>query len=112
MKRGVVTRLLNPKWLNEMLNHGHNGAQKIADRVEYLLGIAATMRCVNNWMWDQVAQTIVFNDEISEKIKKENPWAFQKILKTLIEANARGYWESSEKTIEELKKVYENIYEQ
>ena len=109
IKRGVVTRLINPKWLNEMLKHGHNGAQKIADRVEYLLGLAATTGSVDNWIWDQVAQTLVFNEEISSKIREENPWALQKISRVLIEANARGYWKASDEIIKELKNVYESV---
>lgn len=34
----VRTRLLNPKWINEILKHKIHGAQKIADMVENILG--------------------------------------------------------------------------
>jgi len=109
IKRGVVTRLLNPKWIEGMLEHGHCGATKIADRVEYLLGLAATVGHVENWMWTNVAKKIVLNRDISNIIKKENPWALQKIVRRLLEANARGYWRAPDGILKELEKKYQEI---
>ena len=109
VRRGVVTRLLNPKWLEGMLNHGFTGAAKIADRVEYMLGLAATTRSIENWMWDQAAEKIVFNEEIAERIKRENPWALGKIVKRLFEAHVRGYWEASSDVLERLKRLHQDL---
>ncbi|MHA1594326.1 MAG: magnesium chelatase subunit H [Candidatus Baldrarchaeia archaeon] len=109
IRRGVATRLLNPRWLDEMLKHGFNGSTKIADRVEYLLGLAATVGGVQDWMWDKVAERIVFDREVSDRIKRENPWAFQKIVGRLLEAHSRGYWRASSETIEKLRKRYQEI---
>lgn len=50
IERGTVTRTLNPKWIEEMLKHGFLGVQKVADRVEYLLGLSATTGAVDNWV--------------------------------------------------------------
>jgi Cobalamin biosynthesis protein CobN and related Mg-chelatases len=36
VKRGIVTRTVNPKWLDSMIDHGYNGVTKIADRVGIL----------------------------------------------------------------------------
>ncbi len=109
IRRGVVTRLLNPKWIGEMLKHGYNGVTKIADRVEYLLGLAATVGYVENWMWNGIVEKIVFKKEVYNVMRKENPWALQKIIKRLLEANVRGYWHTSRDIIEKLKEKYLEI---
>jgi len=118
VKRGVITRTINPKWLDSMLNHGYSGAMKIADRVEYMLGLAATLGGIQDWMWNKAAENIVFNKERSEKIKRENPWALRKVISRLLEAEKRGYWKADKETIRKLEEEYlqledileENIY--
>ncbi|MCI5197762.1 MAG: magnesium chelatase subunit H, partial [Candidatus Electrothrix sp. AW5] len=38
LNRGIRTRLLNPKWIDALLEHDYHGVQKIGDRVENLIG--------------------------------------------------------------------------
>ena len=109
IRRGVITRLTNPKWLDEMLKHGFTGASKIADRVEYLLGLAATVGHVEDWMWNLVTERIVFNRDRAEKIKRENPWALRKIVNRLLQAHLRGYWKPPKHVVERLKLVYQEL---
>lgn len=70
IKRGSVTRTLNPKWINAMLKHGFSGVQKIADRVEYLLGLSATTNAVDNWIWDEAVNTFIFDEKMYRKLEK------------------------------------------
>ena len=106
VKRGVVTRIINPKWLDSMLDHGYNGATKIADRVEYMLGLAATLGGIQDWMWNEVAENIVFDRDRSEKMRKENPWALRKVIGRLLEAEKRGYWKADRETLKKLEEEY------
>ncbi len=106
VKRGVITRIINPKWLDSMIEHGHIGSAKIADRVEYLLGIAATIGSVKDWMWSKVAQSTIFDKERMERIQRENPWALRKIMGRLLEANERGYWCATAEELQKLKQAY------
>jgi len=106
IERGTITRILNPKWINEMLKHEFHGAQKIADRVEYLLGLAATTNAVKNWIWDKVAERFMFDEEIFERLKESNPYGTKEILERLLEANRRGYWKADEEILEELEDKY------
>ena len=106
IRRGVITRLLNPRWIKGMLEHGFSGAAKIADRIEYLLGLAATTGGVENWMWDQIAEKIALNEEVSKTIVRENPWALQKMVKRLLEANKRGYWKAQRDVLKKLEEKY------
>jgi cobaltochelatase CobN len=109
IERGVRTRTLNPKWIDAMLEHGYDGALNIEDRVEYILGLAATTEKVANWIWDEVAERIVFDEEVRQRMEEANPWARQQIIDHLLEAERRGYWQASEEKLEELKEAYLGI---
>lgn len=109
VKRGIITRTSNPKWLDHMLESGANGVTKIADKVEYMLGLAATLGGVENWMWDIVAENTVFNLQRAEKMRVLNPWAFQKIIKRFVEANKRGYWRTTAEVLQKLRLEYLRI---
>ncbi|GAB6148730.1 magnesium chelatase subunit H [Stetteria hydrogenophila] len=106
IERGTVTRTLNPKWIEAMLKHGFHGAQKISDRVEYLLGLAATTGAVENWIWDRVAERFVLDDEIFQRLRESNPYAAKKILERLLEAHRRGYWHADEEVLARVEERY------
>lgn len=106
IRRGLQTRLLNPEWIDGMLEHKYHGAQKIADRVEYQLGLAATTNKVESWMWSSISETYLFNQEMLERMKENNPFAVMEMMKRLLEAQRRGYWEATPEEMEKLKEIY------
>jgi cobaltochelatase CobN len=106
IERGSRTRTLNPKWIDAMLEHGYDGALNIADRVDNLMGFAATTGKVENWIWDEVCDRIVFDEETRKKMEESNPWAMEEIINRLLEAERRGYWEATEEQMEELRDRY------
>ena len=105
----VRTRLLNPKWIEGMKRHGYMGAQNIMKRVEYVLGLAATTGGVEDWIWDRIAETFVFNEEMRKWLNEANPYALEQIIRRLYEANQRGLWNASEETIRKLREVYAQL---
>ncbi len=105
IERATRTRLLNPKWIEGMLKHDFHGAKKIKDRVEYLLAFAATTNKVENWIFDEVANKMIFDNEMIENLKKNNPYATIKIAELLIEAQRRAYWKVEEEKLERLKEI-------
>jgi cobaltochelatase CobN len=106
IRRGIITRTVNPKWLDSMIEHGYAGVTKIADRVEYMVGLAATIGGVEDWMWEKVAENIIFDAERAEKMKHINIWAFRKVIKRLLEASKRGYWRADKEILERLEREY------
>ncbi len=114
IERGTITRTLNPKWIEEMLKHGFNGVQKIADRIEYLLGLSATTNAVENRLWDKIAERFIFDENLFHKLKELNPYAVKEILEKLLEAEKRGYWDAGDlrKKIEEKYLEIESILEE
>ena len=96
LKRGVITRLLNPKWIDGLLHHNFHGAQKIADRVQYLIGFAATTHAVETWVWSAILDRYVRDDKLFERMTENNRFATAELLKRLREAEIRGYWQATE----------------
>lgn len=107
--RGARTRLLNPRWANAMLEHELHGAQQVADRVENMLGLAATTHAVENWIWSAIAERYIFDNEMQEKLIKNNQYAAAEVVKRLLEAEKRGYWKAAEQEREKLRLAFLDI---
>nr|MDO8080203.1 magnesium chelatase subunit H [Candidatus Freyarchaeota archaeon] len=106
IQRGVRTRLLNPKWIDAMLKHDYHGGKKIAERVEYMLGFAATTNKVDNWIWSKVAEDYLFNEEMRKKLQENNKWALHEMIGRLLEANQRGYWHATREELDKLRQLF------
>ena len=52
------TRVVNPKWLESITRHGYKGGLELAATVDYLFGYDATAGVADDWMYEQVAQTL------------------------------------------------------
>jgi len=104
--RGVRTRLLNPKWIDEMLKHDIHGAQQIADRLENVLGLAATTNAVDSWIWSSIARRFVFDEDMRRRLIENNRFAAAEVMGRLFEAEERGYWDATEDELEDLRSAY------
>ncbi|MGV9203662.1 MAG: magnesium chelatase subunit H [Promethearchaeia archaeon] len=106
IKEGAITRSLNPQWIKGLLKHEYHGGQKVAERVENILGLAATTNQVDNWIWDKTYDQYVENEEIKEALIENNRFAMMDIVKNMLQAENRGYWKADEEQLQELKKLY------
>lgn len=109
IERATRTRMLNPNWIDGMLQHDFHGAKKIKDRVEHLLGFAATTGSVESWVFDRVADRFVFDEEMRKRLQANNPYATVKICESLIECERRGYWASDREKIRNLRDILLNM---
>lgn len=105
----LQSRALNPKWLTGMMREGYNGAH-------YMQNVAENM-----WVWDVTSPKLVEDKDWNEMnevfikdkfdlgmkdfFEKENPFAKQTILSTMIGAAEKGYWEADKETIEGMSKA-------
>lgn len=103
----VRTKLLNPAWMKGQLNSGYKGVKNMNDRIEYLVGWQATTTgVVDNWVWSEMADKYMFNEEVRKKMMQENIWAVEDQLQRLMEAYQRGMWDASDEEIKKLKQIY------
>jgi cobaltochelatase CobN len=106
-RRVFRARVVNPRWLAAMARHGYKGAFEMAATVDYLFGYDATAGVVDDWMYEQLAASYVFDSQTSAFLRKSNPWALRGIAERLLEAADRGLWASPEDgTLAELRAVY------
>jgi cobaltochelatase CobN len=104
------SRVVNPKWIEGIQRHGYKGALELAATVEYLFGYDATAQVVEDWMYEQTAQTYALDPKMQEFLQQSNPWALQSITERLLEAAQRGMWaEPDQETLEQLKAVFLQI---
>ncbi len=108
LDRSIRSRLLNPNWIDSMLEHDWHGAQKVADRVQYLIGWSATTHTVPSWTYGQVAERFVFDEDRKKQLAEANPFATHELMERLMEAYRRGYWDATE---EDIKKLEQSLLE-
>ncbi len=100
------TRVLNPKWLEGLKDHGFVGANLVHDNINHAYGWDATSDVVEDWMYDAMAERFLFDEENRRWIEESNPFALRDILEDLLEAIDRGMWDASDETREALKDMY------
>jgi cobaltochelatase CobN len=86
-------RVVNPRWIEAMRRHGYKGAFEMAATVDYLFGYDATTGVVADWMYEQLTETYVLDEENRAFLEEANPWALHGMAERLLEASGRGLWE-------------------
>jgi cobalamin biosynthesis Mg chelatase CobN len=81
----------------------------LADRLENLVGLAATTGEVDNGLFDEANDRLVLDKEMRHRIQENNPYALLEVVEWLLEAEVRGYWEADPDKLEQLKRIYLQI---
>jgi magnesium chelatase subunit H len=103
------TRTLNPKYIEDLLVHGHEGVRQLESQVTNTLGWSATTGAVEPWVYKRITETFVLDKEMRERIAKLNPTASARLTNRLIEAQERSYWEPDAATLEALRNAGEEL---
>jgi cobaltochelatase CobN len=103
------SRVVNPKWLESIQRHGYKGGLELAATVDYLFGYDATSEVLEDWMYEQLANTYLLDDQIRQFLERSNPWALKDMSGRLIEAAKRKMWETpSEQILNALYALYQD----
>jgi cobaltochelatase CobN len=101
------SRVVNPKWLASIHRHGYKGGLELTATVDYLFGYDATAQVMDDWMYEQVAETYAMDPEMQRFLEEANPWAQNAIAERLLEAASRGMWaEPKQQTLDALQAIY------
>eukprot|EP00850_Spirogloea_muscicola_P001632 SM000006S19397 [mRNA] locus=s6:517747:530754:+ [translate_table: standard] len=107
------SKLLNPKWAEKMAAAGSGGAYEISQRMTALLGWGGTANFREDWVYNQASETYTLDDKMAAQLRKNNPQAFQNIVKRMLEAAGRGLWENPDpSTLERLRNLYAEVDEE
>ncbi len=106
ISRVYRARVVNPKWIAGAMRHGYKGAFEMAATIDYLFAYDATTNCVQDFMYQGVAETYLFDPSVQEFIQENNPWALRDMSERLLEAHQRGLWKDvSQKTLDQLQNL-------
>merc|ERR1719333_896177 len=106
------TKLLNPKFYEGMLASGYEGTREITKRLRNTMGWSATAGAVDNFVYEDANEVFIDDPEMQKRLLETNPNAFRDMLATFLEANGRGYWETSEANIDRLRELYAEVDDQ
>jgi cobalamin biosynthesis Mg chelatase CobN len=62
-------------------------------------------------VYEEANNTFINDEEMQKRLLETNPNSFRKLVSTFLEANGRGYWETSEENLEKLKQLYQDEVE-
>jgi magnesium chelatase subunit H len=103
------TRMLNPKWTEGMLKHGFEGVRQIEGHVTTTMGWSATTGQVAPWVYQQISETYVLDDEMRARLATLNPKASARVAERLLEACDRRLWEPDAATLAALRAAADDI---
>jgi len=103
------TRLLNPKWYESMLDHGYEGVRQIEAHITNTMGWSATTGDVSPWVYQQLSETFVLDDEMRRRLAELNPVSAARLANRLIEAQEREYWGADDDSIDALRRAGEDL---
>merc|ERR1712238_129060 len=103
------TKLLNPKFYEGMLKSGYEGTREITKRLRNTMGWSATAGAVDNFVYEDANDIFIADPEMQKRLLETNPNAFRDMVTTFLEANGRGYWDTSEENLDRLRELYAEV---
>lgn len=97
------SRLLNPKFVEEMLKEGYAGSTTIAKWFGNVFFIDATTGAITDKAWQNLAKTYVYDAAVRDRL---DPYALQSLIGYTLEAARKGMWEASDEDLNKLSNVY------
>ncbi|KWV90910.1 magnesium chelatase subunit H [Erythrobacter sp. YT30] len=103
------TRTLNPKWFEGMLDHGFEGVRAIEGHVTSTLGWSATTGQVKPWVYQQISETFVLDQDMRRRLSELNPKASARVAGRLLEACDRQLWAPDDETLAALREANDEL---
>jgi magnesium chelatase subunit H len=103
------TRTLNPKYIEDLLVHGHEGVRQLESQVTNTLGWSATTGAVDPWVYKRITETFVLDKAMRDRIAALNPTASARLANRLLEAQERDYWAPDEAMLAALRNAGEEL---
>ena len=109
LNRVIRSRVINPKWISAMREHGYKGAFEMSATVDYLFAYDATTNFVDDYQYEAVTDAFVLDEENRQFLQASNPDALKEISERLVEAQQRGLWHDPGEYAEKLESILVEI---
>lgn len=94
LNRVIRSRVLNPKWISAMQEHGYKGAFEMAASVDYLFAYDATTGLIDDYQYEKVADALIFDDANRAFLTEHNRDALEEMAERMLEAAQRNLWQN------------------
>ena len=102
------SRLLNPRWIEGMRQHGYKGAFEMGASLDYLFAYDAATDRVPDWCYGALSDQWLAEERNVEFLMSSNPWVLRDMAERLLEAANRGLWQSA--TDEQLQLLSRRVH--
>jgi cobaltochelatase CobN len=89
------SRLLNPRWIDAMREHGYKGGFEMAASLDYLFAYDASTGRMPDWSYGALCEQWLSDPKVLAFLRRSNPWALRDMAERLLEAHHRGLWEGA-----------------
>jgi cobaltochelatase CobN len=103
------SRLLNPRWIRGMMDHGYKGGFELAASLDYLFAYDASTDRVPDWSYGALCRAWLEDRDVNGFLRSSNPWALRDMAERMLEAHHRGLWQSA--TADQLKYLRQQVLE-
>ena len=101
------SRVINPKWIQGMQDHGYKGAFEMAATMDYLFAYDATTQLIDDFMYEGMTNAYLLDEQNQAFIREHNPWAIRDMSERMLEAIQRGMWQApSEEMVKNLEQLF------
>lgn len=111
LNKVLRSRVVNPKWIKAMQQHGYKGAFEMAASVDYLFAYDATTDFIDDYQYEMVTDALLLDKTNKEFLKQHNPHAMKEMAERLLEAQQRGLWHNPEEYTQSITDVLLEIDE-
>jgi cobaltochelatase CobN len=110
LRNDMRTKYWNPKWIIALQQEGFSGAAEISETTKNLFGWQVTKpEAIGDDVWDTV-ERIYVQDSLKlgmrEWFDASNPYAYQSMTATMLEAARKGYWKASQEQLARVSTEY------
>jgi magnesium chelatase subunit H len=78
---------------------------EIENHVANTFGWSATADAVDPWIYTEISQTFLLDPIMFNRLSELNPHSLQSLVRRLMEAHNRGYWNPNEEILERLREL-------
>lgn len=103
------SKVLNPRFLNGLKEHGYSGVIVLANISKFMIGWDGTSDSLDEWMYDEYCNKFLFDEKTLEWMKEQNPDALMDILSNLSEAMQRSFWNPDEDIRQKLLDIASDV---
>jgi cobaltochelatase CobN len=112
LNRVIRSRVLNPKWIHAMREHGYKGAFEMAVTVDLVFGYDATTGLIDDHQYEQITDALALDPDNQAFMRNANPKALEDMAERLLEASQRGLWNAPQGHMEALQSLLLSLDEQ